>query len=203
MLYLVGCQKASDPIEPKEVPINNNRLTEAQIFWISVFSDELAKLVKKFKDGDDICSKQVVNVLRQIERYVERYPNPRDAAKAMSYTGHINHGRDEAIQRGEGVRRTRIVGQFPTHNTEDGESIAVDLMDRNAIDPATQAADRDECRRAVDKLPAVVAKGVALTAVFGFDQGEAAEQIDVSRPYLSRTMKKSEREMRDGRQDAP
>ena len=168
-----------------------------------MFSDELAKLVKNFKDGDEICSKQVINVLRQIEKYTKRYPNPQDAAKAMSYTGRINHSRQEAIQRGEGVRRTRIVGQFPTHNTEDGESIAVDLMDRNAIDPETQAVDRDECRRAVDKLPAVVAKGVALTAVFGFNQEESAEQIDVSRPYLSRTMKKSEREMHDGRQDAP
>ena len=76
-------------------------------------------------------------------------------------------------------------------------------MDRNAIDPATQAADRDECRRAVRQLPPVVAKGVALTAVFGFDQGEVAEQIDVSRPYISRMMKKSEREMREGREDAP
>ena len=167
-----------------------------------MFADELAKLVKNFKDGDDICSKQVINVLRQIEKYTKRYPNPQDAAKAMSYTGRINHSRQEAIQRGEGVRRTRIVGQFPTHNTEDGESIAVDLMDRNAIDPETQAVDRDECCRAVRQLPPVVAKGVALTSVFGFDQGEAAEQIDVSRPYLSRTMKKSEREMRDGRQDA-
>jgi DNA-directed RNA polymerase specialized sigma24 family protein len=113
----------------------------------------------------------------------------------MSYTGRINHGRDEAIQRGEGVRRTRIVGQFPLHNTEDGDSFAVDLIDRNAIDPAKQAADRDECRRAVDQIPTVVATGVALTAVFGFDQGEAATQMGISRPYLSRTMKKSEREM--------
>jgi DNA-directed RNA polymerase specialized sigma24 family protein len=166
-----------------------------------MFADELAKLVKNFKDGDDICSKQVLNVLRQIDKYVKRYPNPQDAAKAMSYTGRINHGRDEAIQRGEGARRKRIVGQFPIHSTEDGDSIAVDLTDRNAIDPATQAADRDECRRAVGQLPAVVAEGVALTSVFGFDQGEAATQMGISRPYLSRTMKKAEREMRDGRND--
>jgi DNA-directed RNA polymerase specialized sigma24 family protein len=185
----------------KEVPINTNRLTQAQMIWISMFADELGKLVKSFKDGDDICSKQVLNVLRQIEKYVKRYPNPEDAAKVMSYTGRINHGRQESIQRGEGVRRKRIVGQFPIHNTDDGESIAVDLVDRNAIDPAMQAADRDECRRAVCQLPAVVAKGVALTAVFGLDQGEAAIQIGISRPYLSRTMKKSEREMRDGRND--
>ena len=120
----------------------------------------------------------------------------------MSYTGHINHGRDEAIQRGEGVRRTRIVGQFPTRNTEDGESIAVDLMDHNAIDPATQAADRDECCRAVDQLRPVVATGVALTAVFGFDQGEAAKRIGIGRTHFSREMNKSKRQMRDGQKSA-
>ena len=166
-----------------------------------MFADELAKLVKNFKDGDDICSKQVLNVLRQIDKYAKRYPNPQDAAKAMSYTGRINHGRDESIQRGEGVRRKRIVGQFPMHNTEGGDSIAVDLIDRNAIDPATRAADRDECRRAVNQVPTVVATGVALTAILGYDQGEAATQIGISRPYLWRKMKKAEREMRDGRID--
>ena len=167
-----------------------------------MFADELAKLVKNFNDGDDICSKQVLNVLRQIEKYSERYPNPQDAAKAMSYTSRINHGRDEAIQRGEGVRRKRIVGQFPMHNTEDGDSIAVDLIDRNAIDPAMQAVDRDECRRAVDQIPKVVAAGVALTAVIGFDQGEAAKRIGVGRTHLSRAMNQSEREMRDDQRDA-
>ena len=166
-----------------------------------MFADELAKLVKNFNGGDDICSKQVLNVLRQIDKYIKRYPNPQDAAKAMSYTGRINHGRDEAIQRGEGVRRKRIVGQFPLHDTEVGDSIAVDLIDRNAIDPATQAADRDECRRAVDQIPTVVATGVALTAIFGYDQGEAATQMGISRPYLSRKMKKAGREMREGRID--
>lgn len=166
-----------------------------------MFADELSKLVKNFKNGDDICSKQVLNVLRQIDKYIKRYPNPQDAAKAMSYTGRINHGRDEAIQRGEGARRKRIVGQFPIHSTEDGDSIAVDLVDRNAIDPATRAADRDECRRAVGQIPKVVATGVALTAILGYDQGEAATQMGISRPYLSRKMKKAGREMREGRID--
>ena len=177
-------------------------MTETQIFWLSAFADELAKLSKNFKDGDDICSKQVLNVLRQIEKYIKRYPNPKDAARAMSYTGRINHGRDEAIQRGEGVRRTRIVGQFPMHNTKDGDSVAVDLVDHNAIDPAMQAADRDECRRAVHQLRPVVAAGVALTAVFGYDQGEAAKRIGFGRTHLSRAMNQSKREMRDGQKDA-
>ena len=177
-------------------------MTETQIFWLSAFADELAKLSRNFMDADDICSKQVLNVLRRIVKNMQRYPNPRDAAKAMSYTGRINHGRDEAIQRGEGVRRTRIVGQFPMHNTKDGDSIAVDLVDHSAIDPAMQAADRDECRRAVSQLRPVVAAGVALTAVFGYDQGEAAKRIGFGRTHLSRAMNQSKREMRDGQKDA-
>ena len=176
-------------------------MTEKQSIWLTAFAVEMAKRVKSFKDGDDICSKTVVNVMWQIEKYMERYPNPQSAAKTFSYTARINFGRDEAIQRGEGVRRTRIVTQFPTRATDDGEEVAIDLIDHNAIDPATQATDRDECRRAVHQLPAVVATGVALTAVFGLDQGEAATQMGISRPHLSRKMKKSEREMRDGWQN--
>jgi DNA-directed RNA polymerase specialized sigma24 family protein len=65
-----------------------------------------------------------------------------------------------------------------------------------------QAADRDECRRAVHQLRPVVAAGVALTAVFGYDQGEAAKRIGFGRTHLSRAMKQSEREMRDGQKDA-
>ena len=137
------------PIEPKEAPIITNHMTEEQSTWLTVFADELGKRVKNFKDGDDIRQEQVLNVLWQIKKYIERYPNPRDAAKAMSYTGSINHGRDEAIERGEGVRRNRYVGQFPTRLNDDGEEVAIDLVDRNAIDPETQAADRDECLRAV------------------------------------------------------
>ena len=70
-----------------------------------------------------------------------------------------------------------------------------DIADKSAIDPATQAADRDECRRAVNQLRPVVATGVALTAVFGLNQAEAADEIGVTREYLSRQMKQSEREM--------
>ena len=177
-------------------------MTEEQSTWLTAFADELGKRVQNFKDGDDIRQEQVLNVLWQIKKYIKRYPNPRDAAKAMSYTSRINHGRDEAIERGEGVRRNRYVGQFPTRLNDDGEEVAIDLVDRNAIDPAALAADRDECLRAVDQLPRVVAVGVALTAVFGFDQGEAAKQIGVGRTYLSRMTKKSERKMCDGQHDA-
>jgi len=190
------------PIEPKEAPINTNRMTEEQSTWLTAFANEMLTLVKKFKDGDEICQKQVLNVSLQIKKYIERYSNPRDAAKAMSYTGRINHGRDEAIERGEGVRRNRYVGQFPTRLTDDGEEVAIDLVDHHAIDPATHAADRDLCRQAIKEIKPIAATGLALTAICGYDQGSAAAIAGVTRPYISRQMKQAEREMCGGKQDA-
>ena len=177
-------------------------MTEEQSTWLTAFADELGKRVKNFKDGDDIRQEQVLNVLWQIKKYIERYPNPRDAAKAMSFTARINFGRDEAIERGEGVRRNRYVGQFPTRLNDDGEEVAIDLVDRTAIDPETQAADRDLCRQAIKEIKPIAATGLALTAICGYDQSSAADIAGVTRPYISRQMKQAERSMQSNRQDA-
>ena len=201
MLTLLAAKRRATRLNLRGTKLNLNRMTEEQSTWLTEFAEALAGLVKNFKDGEDVCSIQVVNVLRQIKKFMNRYPNPQEAAAAMSYTGRINYARENCIQRGEGVRRKRIVDCFPIRRTEDGEEVAIDLIDRNAIDPATQAADRDECRREMAKITPVVATGLALTAVFGLNQSEAATQMGIGRTYLSRMIKKSERKMRDGRQD--
>lgn len=168
-------------------------LNESERVWITSFAYELGRLLKGKKSGDDICSKQFVDVLRQIEKYMGRYPNPRDAAKAMSFTAVINFGRQEAIQRGEGVNHTRVVGQFPTRLVDHGGVQAIDLVDRFAVNPEIQAVNRDLCRREISKIKPVVARGLELNAVHGFNQGEAAAIIGVTRPYLSRQIKQHQR----------
>jgi DNA-directed RNA polymerase specialized sigma24 family protein len=178
------------------------RLTEIEIVWISAFNDALSKKVKSLKDGEDICQKQTLNVLRQIKKYIERYPNPQDAAKVMSFTARINYARDEARQRGEGSRKGRFVGQFPTHKTDSGETVEVDLEDLQAVNPETQAVERDLCRQAIKEIKPIAATGFALTAICGYDQGSAAAIAGVTRPYISRQMKQAEREMCDGQHDA-
>ena len=147
-------------------------MTEEQSTWLTAFADELGKRVKNFKDGDDIRQEQVLNVLWQIKKYIGRYPNPRD------------------------------VGQFPTRLNDDGEEVAIDLVDLNAIDPETQAADRDLCRQAIKEIKPIAATGLALTAICGYDQGSAAAIAGVTRPYISRQMKQAERSMHSNRQDA-
>ena len=157
----------------------------------------------QFKNNGDICHDQVLIVLKQIEKYMGKYPNPQDAVKAMRFTARVNFGRDEAIQRGEGVRRGRIVGQFPTRETDEGEALEVEFVDQRAIDPETQAVQRDECARLLVDAKPVVVEGLFLTAINGYNQGEAADKMQVSRTYLSRQMKQSERNMQNGQQDAP
>ena len=178
------------------------RLTEIEIVWISAFNDALSKKVKSLKDGEDICQKQTLNVLRRLEKFMGAYPNPEDAAKKMSFTARINYGRDEARQRGEGSRHGRFVGQFPTHKTDGGETVEVDLEDLQAVNPETQAVERDLCRQAIKEIKPIAATGLALTAICGYDQGSAAAIAGVTRPYISRQMKQAERSMHSNRQDA-
>ena len=170
------------------------QLNEVQMTWITVFADELGRLLRGHST-EDCLSRTVVNVLVQIDRYMRQFPKPCDAAKAMHFTCKVDFKRDEAKQRGEGVRHSRVVGQLTRVSDDTGVITEFDIADKSAIDPATQAADRDECRRAVNQLRPVVATGVALTAVFGLNQAEAADEIGVTREYLSRQMKQSEREM--------
>ena len=172
-------------------------LTKLEKVWITSFAYELGRLLKGKKSDDDICSKQVVDVLRQIEKFMGRYPNPQDAAKAVRFTATINYGRQEAIQRGEGVNHTRVVEQFPTRLLDHGGVRAVDLVDRFTVNPETQAVIRDLCRREISKIKPVVARGLELNAVQGFNQAEAAKIIGVTRTYLSRQIKQYERTMQD------
>ena len=139
-----------------------------------MFATELGRLLKGRASGEDICSRQVINVLTQIDKFIERYPSASSCAAAMFYTCTVDYGRDEAKQSGRGVRFGRVVEPL-TRVTEMGfETIDI--------------------RREISKLKPVVAKGIEL-AVQGFSQAEAADEIGVTREYLSRQMKQSEREM--------
>ena len=157
-----------------------------------MFATELGRLLKGRVSGEDICSRQVINVLTQIDKFIERYPSASSCAAAMFYTCTVDYGRDEAKQSGRGVRFGRVVEPL-TRVTEMGFE-TVDIEDKGVIDPEAQAIARDLCRREISKLKPVVAKGIELV-VQGFNQAEAADEIGVTREYLSRQMKQSEREM--------
>ncbi|MFZ9786709.1 MAG: hypothetical protein ACO3DV_09715 [Ilumatobacteraceae bacterium] len=67
------------------------------------------------------------------------------------------------------------------------------MVDHYAVDPEVQAIQRDACRRLLEEAKPVVAKGLVLTAIGGYDQAVAAEKIGVTRPYLCRQIKQFHR----------
>ena len=75
--------------------------------------------------------------------------------------------------------------------------VQVDLVDRCAVDPEVQAIQRDACRRLLEEAKPVVAKGLVLTAIGGYDQATAAKKIGVTRPYLCRQIKQFHRALKN------
>ena len=161
--------------------------------WITTFDRELRRACSRQHEGDDICSRRLVHVLENLEKFMSDYPNPSNAVYAVVRTAKVDFWREDARQRGEGVQRGRVVQQFPTRVSEGGHDVQVDLVDHCAVDPEVQAIQRDECTRILKSVKPVVAKGMVLTAVKGYDQSEAAEQIGVTRTYLCRQIKQFQR----------
>ena len=105
------------------------QLNEVQMTWITVFADELGRLLRG-RSTEDCLSRTVVNVLVQIDRYMRQFPKPCDAAKAMHFTCKVDFKRDEAKQRGEGVRHSRVVGQLTRVSDDTGVITEFDIADK-------------------------------------------------------------------------
>ena len=190
-LYVDGSGRRPD--RAKEVPMKTNQADEQRGVWITTFDRELRCAYSRQREGEDICSRRLVLVLENLEKFMGDYPNPINAVYAMVGTAKVDYWRDDAKQRGEGVQRGRVVQQFPTRVSESGQYIQVDLIDHRAIDPEIQAIQRDACMRLLKEVKPVVAKGLVLTAIAGYDQGTAAAQIGVTRTYLCRQIKQFHR----------
>lgn len=169
------------------------KVNESNSVWVTTFDREFRRELRGQNASDDVCSSRLIYVLENIEKVMARFPNPLDAVRAMSFNAKNDYWRSEAIQRGEGVRRGRKVGQLPYKLSYSGEPVAVDIIDHRAINPELTAIQRDECTRILKGVKPVVAKGMVLTAVAGYDQSDAAEQIGVTRTYLCRQIKQFQR----------
>lgn len=174
------------------------KINESNSVWITSFDREIRRELRGQNACDDVCSTRLIYVLENIDKFMARFPNPKDAVRAMSSNAKNDYWRSESKQRGEGVRRGRKVGQLPSILSFSGQAVAVDIIDHRAIDPELQAIARDECNRILKGVKPVVAKGMVLTAVAGYDQSEAADRIGVSRGYLCKQVKQFKNEVKRG-----
>ena len=177
--------------------MKTKQANEQRGVWITTFDRELRRACSRQHEGDDICSRRLVHVLENLEKFMGDYPNPSNAVYAVVRTAKVDFWREDARQRGEGVQRGRVVQQFPTRVSDGGHYVQVDLVDHHAVDPEVQAIQRDACRRLLEEAKPVVAKGLLLTAIGGYDQATAAEKIGVTRPYLCRQIKQFHRALKN------
>jgi hypothetical protein len=171
--------------------MNKQKLTKVEEVWVTEFDREFRRVMKRRSAGEDISGDQTVDALQNIRQVMARYPDPARAVRAMNYTARVDYNRNQAKQRGEGLRHGRIVQRFPTGVSDDGRLVPVDIIDQRAMNPEVGAILRDECKRFLSVMKPVVAKGFVLTSIAGFDQAGAAEKIGVTREYLCRQMKQS------------
>jgi len=172
-----------------------NILTEAQASYLAEFDAGIAFCLGSRRDARDIGSRAVVEVASRIDDSMRKHPDPRVLARRMCNNTEKDYWRRDAAQRGEGARRTRKVVTFPTRISVTGGEQVIDIIDRHAINPEAQTILRAECREAIAQISPVAVKGILLTAIAGYNQGEAAEFVGVTRPYLSRLMKQSAQTM--------
>ena len=171
------------------------KVNESNSVWVTTFDQEIRSELRGQNACDDVCSTRLIYVLENIDKFMARFPNPKDAVRAMSFNAKNDYWRNESKQRGEGVRRGRKVGQLPTKLSYSGQAVAVDIIDHRATNPELQAIQRDECNRILHSVKPVVAKGMFLTAVAGYDQSEAADLVGVSRSYLCRQVNQFKNEV--------
>ena len=173
--------------------MKTKKADEQRGVWITNFDRQLRLACSRQHEGDDICSRKLLHVLENLEKFMSDFPNPTNAVYAVVRTAKVDFWREDARQRGEGVQRCRVVQQLPTRVVEGGHHVQVDLVDLRAVDPEMQAIQRDACIRLLEEAKPVVAKGLALTAIEGYDQATAAEKAGVTRPYLCREIKQFQR----------
>lgn len=176
-----------------------NILTESQASYLAEFDAGIALCLGSRRDARDIGSRAVVEVASRIDDSMRKHPDPRLLARRMCNNTTKDYWRREAAQRGEGARRTRKVVAFPSRINVTGGEQVIDIIDRHAINPEAQAILRAECREAIAQISPLAAEGLVLTAIAGYNQGAAAEFVGVTRPYLSRLIKKSARTMQQTR----
>ena len=115
------------------------KINESNSVWITSFDREIRRELRGQNACDDVCSTRLIYVLENIDKFMARFPNPKDAVRAMSSNAKNDYWRSESKQRGEGVRRGRKVGQLPSILSFSGQAVAVDIIDHRAIDPELQA----------------------------------------------------------------
>lgn len=151
--------------------------------YITDLHDELDDRVSHGADHDDVVQYVSLRVWAHIDFFMDRYPDPREAARRIWGNGARDYSRRQAVQTGSGALFLRVVGRL------DG----IDVVDAGPS-LADRVATSIDLEAALGTIDPRIADGLVLEEQ-GYTQVEVARMLALSRTYYSRRANAARREL--------
>ena len=195
-------------------PINNNKettattitpLTPAQRRYVEAvyahlcksYGFKIAKANLRGHKPADVANFAIQKVIRNVQRFMSRYPTPDHAANAVAPNAFVDYCRRDNAQSGRGARGTRtVIGDEPGNF---GDNYAESVITRQpgvVADPeAWVERDYHEgiIREVRENISPLAWEGLVLTEINGLTQEKAAKLLGVGREHLNREINKAKK----------
>ncbi len=181
------------PLNPAE-----RRYVEAVYAHLcKTYGFKIAKANLRGHKPADIANFSIGKVIRNVQRFMNRYPTPDHAANAVAPNAFVDYCRRDNAQSGRGARGTRmVIGDEPGNFGDGGGESLIARHPESIVDPEAWV-ERDyhdgiiaEVREHISPL---AWEGLVLTEINELTQGEAAALLGVSRAHLNREISKAKK----------
>jgi len=181
------------PLNPAE-----RRYVEAVYAHLcKTYGFKIAKASLRGHKPADIASFAIEKVIRNVQRFMNRYPTPDHAANAVASNSFVDYCRRDNAQRGHGARGTRmVIGDEPGNFGDNNAESIIARQPGVVVDPEAWV-ERDyhdgiigEVREHISPL---AWEGLVLTQINGLTQAEAAVILGVSLGHLNREISKAKK----------
>lgn len=158
---------------------------------------KIAKASLRGHKPADIGSFAIEKVIRNVQRFMNRYPTPDHAANAVASNSFVDYCRRDNAQRGHGARGTRmVIGDEPGNFGDGGGESLIARHPESIVDP--EAWVEDDYRKGIiakvrEHISPLAWEGLVLTQINGLTQAEAAVILGVSLGHLNREISKAKK----------
>lgn len=203
--------------QPKEKPAKQNprrqkSLTRAESTYIIAVQRALQKYMNRhfakasmtYFEPQDLASFATEKVMKSLDKYMQKYPDPIAAAHAVAANSAWDHLRRIRAQRGEGARGERaIIGLQGRVRPGDEDSPTWEDLLVSTFEHPDDVVDRIDAQREIaevlDVFTPVGLDGAIATELHGRTQGAVAKDHKVARETVNRNIKTDQRRARTKR----
>jgi Predicted DNA-binding proteins len=181
------------PLNPAE-----RRYVEAVYAHLcKAFGHKIVKANLRGHKSADVANFAIQKVIRNVQRFMNRYPTPDHAANAVASNSFVDYCRRDNAQRGQGARGKRtVMGDEPGRFGDVGMESVISRQPGSIVDPNDWIED-DYRRRVIgevrEHISTLAWEGLVLSEINGLTQTQAAAILGVSRAHLNREISKAKK----------